>query len=87
MTRKGQVTVPIEFRRELGIDEGDSVAFERAGDALIVRPVGSVVERTRGALAKYAKHPPLTAEEERAAFEQAVADEQVETDERIRGYR
>jgi len=87
VTRKGQFTIPIEFRRELGINEGDSVAVEKAGDALILRRAGSVVDRTYGALAKYAKHPPLTAEEERAAFEQAVADEQVETDKRIRSYR
>ena len=27
MTRKGQVTIPIEMRRDLGIEEGDKVLF------------------------------------------------------------
>lgn len=83
VTRKGQMTIPVEFRRDLGIDAGDSVAVERDGDTLVLRRTGSMTERTYGALAKYRRNPPLTAEEERALFEQAVADEQVETDRRI----
>jgi hypothetical protein len=35
----------------------------------------SVVERTAGALKRYAKNPPATREEEKAAFAQAVAEE------------
>ena len=31
MTSKGQVTVPVEVRRSLGIQEGDVVVFELAG--------------------------------------------------------
>lgn len=83
VTRKGQMTIPVEFRRDLGIDAGDSVAVERDGDTLVLRRTGSMTERTYGTLAKYRRNPPLTAEEERALFEQAVADEQVETDRRI----
>ena len=82
---KGQITIPAEFRRELNISAGASVAVERDGDRLIVRQIGSVVELTYGALSKYRRNPPLTIREEKEAFEQAVADEQIETDHRIRG--
>lgn len=87
ITRKGQMTIPIEFRRDLGIDGGDSVAVERVGNTLVLTRSGSVTERTGGMFAQYRKSAPLTVEDERALFEQAVADEQVETDERIRGNR
>ena len=75
VTRKGQVTIPIEIRRSLGLGEGDRLAVEQQGDAVLLRRATSVVERTAGILAAYRKDPPLSAEEERAAFEQAVADE------------
>jgi hypothetical protein len=39
-----------------------------------------VAERTAGILAQYRLDAPLTAEEERAAFERAVADEVTESD-------
>jgi AbrB family looped-hinge helix DNA binding protein len=87
VTSKGQLTIPIEFRRELGIDAGDSVEVERVGNKLVLMRTGSVTERTAGLFAKYRKSSQLSAQEERALFEQAVADEQVETDERIRGTR
>jgi hypothetical protein len=35
----------------------------------------SVAERTAGALNRYAKNPPATREEEKAAFAQALAEE------------
>jgi AbrB family looped-hinge helix DNA binding protein len=75
MTRKGQITIPIDERRALGLREGDQLNVERDGDTLLVRRAGSVAARTAGALAAYRKDPPLSIEEERAAFEQAVADE------------
>jgi AbrB family looped-hinge helix DNA binding protein len=82
---KGQITIPAELRRKLNISAGNSVAVERDGDRLIVRRVGSVVERTSGALSKYRRNPPLTIREEKEAFAHAVADEQAETDRRIGG--
>lgn len=75
ITRKGQITIPIEERRALGLREGDQLNVERDGDTLIVRRAVSVAERTAGALAAFRKEPPLSIAEERAAFEQAVADE------------
>lgn len=39
VTRKGQVTIPIEFRRSLGIQEGDRVEFVRDNGTISIKPV------------------------------------------------
>lgn len=36
LTHKGQVTIPIDLRKALGIQEGDRVAFTRQGDNVVV---------------------------------------------------
>jgi AbrB family looped-hinge helix DNA binding protein len=77
MTYKGQVTIPIEIRRALGLKRGDKVAFERDGDSVTIRAAHGVTERTAGILASYRKVPSPSAEEEREAFAQAVGDEVV----------
>jgi AbrB family looped-hinge helix DNA binding protein len=38
ITSKGQITLPAEVRRELGVAEGDTVIFEKDGDAIRVLP-------------------------------------------------
>ena len=76
VTRKGQVTIPIEIRRAMGLKEGDSVAFVRDGDEVRLEHWISVVDRTAGIVKT--EGPPLSAEELRAAAEQAIADDVVE---------
>ena len=46
VTRKGQVTVPIEFRKQLGIQEGDSVEFTLEDGALRLTPTRSRVDES-----------------------------------------
>jgi antitoxin PrlF len=46
VTRKGQVTVPIEFRRRLGIREGDTVEFTLEDRALRLTPASSRVDES-----------------------------------------
>lgn len=76
VTRKGQVTIPVEIRRALGLKEGDKVAFSmQDGEVRLLRG-GSVVERTAGALGS--DSPMLAAGEERAAAEQAIAEDVIE---------
>jgi antitoxin PrlF len=79
ITRKGQVTIPIEIRRELNWDEGKVVSFERQGKGVFLLPAQSVVERTAGIGAKYRLPKPMTREEEKEAFERGVAEEVVES--------
>jgi AbrB family looped-hinge helix DNA binding protein len=79
VTRKGQITIPIDIRRSLGIEEGDRIAVEQVGDVVQLRRALGVVESTAGVLAKYLQGPPKTIEEETEAFERGVADEVVES--------
>lgn len=37
LTSKGQITVPKEVRRALGVNTGDKVVFEQKGDKISVR--------------------------------------------------
>jgi AbrB family looped-hinge helix DNA binding protein len=73
VTRKGQVTVPVEIRRALGLKEGDKVEFTLEGKEVRLGPAGSIVERTRGIFRS--DLPPLSARELREEAEQAIAEE------------
>lgn len=75
VTRKGQITIPVEIRRALKLNEGDQVAVERHGDAVLLRRAVSATDRTAGVLADYRLPTPLSADDERASFGRAVADE------------
>ncbi|MGC2636701.1 MAG: AbrB/MazE/SpoVT family DNA-binding domain-containing protein [Acidobacteriaceae bacterium] len=48
LTSKGQITVPREVRRRLGLQTGDKLLFEEDGEVVRVRPV-----RKRSPFAKY----------------------------------
>lgn len=48
ITSKGQITVPREIRRMLGVRSGDRLLFESDGKGVRVRPI-----RSRSAFAKY----------------------------------
>jgi antitoxin PrlF len=71
ITRKGQVTIPAEIRRALGLREGDKVAFVLEGAKIHLKRAGSIIERTAGLLKSSQS---LTAQELRQAGEQAIAD-------------
>ncbi len=48
ITSKGQITVPHEIRRALGVGKGDSLVFERKGSEWRILPV-----RTENRFEKY----------------------------------
>ena len=48
ITSKGQITVPHEIRRALGVRPGDRLLFEKEGSSVRVRPV-----RTKSPFEKY----------------------------------
>lgn len=76
VTSKGQVTIPAEIRRLLGIGRGDKVIFIVEDDQVRLTGARSVVERTAGALRT--GQPALTAEELRKVAEKAIAEETAE---------
>jgi antitoxin PrlF len=75
VTRKGQVTIPAEIRKALGIKEGDKVAFVVEDNQVKLTRKGSIVEQTAGALKS--DLPALSPRAERAAMEQAIAEEAI----------
>lgn len=76
MTRKGQITVPAEIRRALGLKRGDKVALS-VTDAdkreVTLRPAQSVAERTFGALKS--DRPPGDLKELRRLFMEGTAED------------
>jgi AbrB family looped-hinge helix DNA binding protein len=72
-TRKGQVTIPIEIRRVMGIKEGDRVSFIADENGVRLKARGSVTERTAGMFR--GAGPVLSAEELRVAAEVAIAED------------
>ena len=75
VTSKGQVTIPVEIRRLLGVRARDKVAFRVEDDQVRLVRSGSVVQRTAGALA--GPEPRLSDAEERALAEEAIAEEAI----------
>lgn len=81
LTRKGQVTIPAEIRKALGLEIGDRVDFELEDDRLIVSPQESAVLRTAGIFKEYAKNlgeRPLTAEQLREVATDAWVEDAME---------
>jgi len=77
ITRKGQITLPAEIRHRLGLKQGDKVAFRLEDDHIVITPGRSVVTATAGVFLQYVDRP-RTAEELRAAAEQAIAEDGAE---------
>lgn len=48
LTSKGQITVPRQVRRQLGLQTGDKLLFEGDGEVIRIRPV-----RKRSVFSKY----------------------------------
>jgi AbrB family looped-hinge helix DNA binding protein len=80
ITRKGQVTIPVEMRRSLGLKEGDRVAFQVDGKVVRIMPLDSWVARTAGIFKS--DLPPMTAEELREAAEIAIIEDVMERSQR-----
>jgi antitoxin PrlF len=73
ISSKGQVTIPVEVRDSLGIEQGDKLAFVIEDRQVVLRRTRSVVAATAGALRS--ARAPLSAEHLRAAAEAAIAEE------------
>jgi len=54
VTRRGQTTIPAEFREKLGIKEGDELMVEATEKGLLFKPIRKL-EDCAGIYAKYGK--------------------------------
>ena len=102
VTRKGQVTIPIEIRRRLGIHEGDQIEFSAVDNVVHIKPIGngstktsldypngsaeSVVDQLAGILSDYAM-PWLSEEERHRAEEAAIVEGWTERERRFQAQR
>src|SRR5947209_4103923 len=77
VTRKGQITIPAEFRKALGLKEGDRVALSlEEGEVVRLSRSESVVARTAGIFKT--DEPAKSAEELRVLAEEAIAADVME---------
>jgi AbrB family looped-hinge helix DNA binding protein len=72
ITSKGQVTVPVEIRRALGLKSQDKVVFRIVDDRVIVEPLPMTLEEAYGSV------EPLQTPEDFEALRSAVREERVE---------
>jgi antitoxin PrlF len=73
MTSKGQVTIPAELRRELGLEPGDRVEFVRDNGSIQVRKAESIVRKLAGSVTPPPGRENWTWEEIREFTEREVA--------------
>jgi bifunctional DNA-binding transcriptional regulator/antitoxin component of YhaV-PrlF toxin-antitoxin module len=73
VTPEGQVTLPAEVRRVLGVPPRAHVTFVVEADQVRLAPATGVAARTAGALKSDV--PALSPREEKAAAEEAMAEE------------
>lgn len=53
ITKKGQMTIPVEFRRKYNLKEGVVIAFEETDNGLLIKPIPDITD-SAGALSRYA---------------------------------
>jgi AbrB family looped-hinge helix DNA binding protein len=73
LTTKGQVTIPAEVRRLLGVKPHDKIAFRVSGGTVTLEPTTMTLEATFGAVPPR-KHPEDFKELRDTAIEEHVRD-------------
>jgi AbrB family looped-hinge helix DNA binding protein len=73
VTRKGQITIPVEFRKALNIKEGDKVAITMEEGEVRLSRSESVVAQTAGVFKSH--EPPKDAMTLRRLAEEAIAQD------------
>ena len=73
VTGKGQITIPKEIRRILGLHPYDRISFEVEGESVKIRRVASILMQSNGAITS--RKMPEDYQELQKAFEVGVAEE------------
>ena len=66
MTSKGQITIPADVRRRLGLEVGDRVEFVEADGGFAIKPANDDVRALKGLLRKPAR--PVTIDDMNATI-------------------
>ena len=69
MGRRGQITLPSEIRRQIGLQEGDRIAVVSLGDQVILRPITQTLLDIRGSV-------PVSSEQDFSDIRRQVLEEQ-----------
>lgn len=56
VTRKGQITIPIDFREKYQIREGDTIVIEDRDGRLVIQQPDQVEDWTAGYVGRHAEH-------------------------------
>ena len=59
VTRKGQITLPAELRKEFDIEEGDIVYVHKGTHGIEIRTPEELTAKLRGTLRDYAQNGPV----------------------------
>ncbi len=78
VTRKGQVTIPADIRRELDIKEGDRLIFQRRNGTIELLTVDEILRRTAGSLPLKPGVKPATIAELNEAAAQGWVNDAIE---------
>jgi len=78
VTEKGQVTIPQEIRRIMGLQPHDKVRFEVVGNTISIKRASSKLLQWFGSVAPKEKPEDFSAVRE--AFEKTIAEEVVSED-------
>lgn len=79
VTSKRQLTLPKELTALLGVEPGDRLLFTEQDGLIHVEKATNWADRTAGILSRHEKTTPPSPQEERRLFEEAVADEVLES--------
>jgi len=54
ITKKGQMTIPVRYRKKYDLKEGAIITFEETDEGLLIKPVPDITD-SAGALSNYAE--------------------------------
>jgi len=84
VTQKGQVTIPVQLRRSLGIEPGDRIIFSAREGEVILKPTAESLISAHGAVEPLTRPEDFQALRDRAVEEHALhTAEEMQTDHEI----
>ncbi len=79
VTSKGQITIPIDIRKKLGVKEGDKILFlEEAGRVILMNSSMEALRKAQAAFARAAEEAGVKDEDDVAAMVAQLRRERTE---------